>query len=668
MFTDIVGYSAMMGKDESKTHELLHKNRDIHQTLIRKYNGTLLKEIGDGIMASFSAATHAVYCAIEIQRACHRENIPLRIGIHQGEVLFEKKDILGDGVNITSRIEQSAEPGCIYISATVYNDIKNKPEIRIEYIGERELKNVDTPQKIYKVEVDGSIIPEWESSIEGKAPKTNWKVIISILISLMAIILIILYIIPKFSGQSPKDIDRSIAVLPFDNESMDDGNEYFVNGMMEDIRNNLAKIGNLRVVSKTSTDQYRNSNKSLKEIASELEVGYILEGTVQKLENQVKIHAQLINAKTDDHVWVDTYQKDLHDVFKVQSEIAMAIAGELYAVITPDELEIIETIPTSSISAYDIFLRARDEHNRYWLNSQNREALENAIVLYRSALDVDSTYARAYTGLARAYLNKHTFDSYFEDIYLDSILVLTNKALSFNNRLDEAYYVRGMYFGYQKEGIDASLRDMNQALEINPNYPEVYRYLSMVYSWEYNDYVKAIENGLKAIELDHSPLLPGSLRNLGNHFSNIGFLDECQTFYDKALLLDNDSITYYTGLSLMIHFSEEDIEEAYKTVLKIYPRASSNFKIVMRLLWYGSLIDYDDESHFYAKKLMEILDSFNMSMINDWHRIAYALWKAGDHEKAEYYFNEQIRWCEESIRLDRFYAGFYGPSSSSIPC
>jgi tetratricopeptide (TPR) repeat protein len=110
----------------------------------------------------------------------------------------------------------------------------------------------------------------------------------------------------------------------------------------------------------------------------------------------------------------------------------------------------------------------------------------------------------------------------------------------------------------------------------------------------------------------------------------------------------------------MIHFSEEDIEEAYKTVLKIYPRASSNFGIVMRLLWYGSLIDYDDESHFYAKKLIEILDSFNMSMINDWHRIGYAFWKAGDHEKADYYLNEQIRWCEESIRLDRPYAGFYG--------
>ena len=291
MFTDIVGYTAMMGKDEVKTHKLLNRNREIHQSLIRKYNGTLLKEIGDGMMASFPAASGAVYCAIEIQLASHRENIPLRIGIHQGEVLFEDGDILGDGVNIASRIEKAARSGSIYISSSVYNDVKNKSGIQAEFVGEKSLKNVDMPQKIYSVFVDDSIIPKSEPIKEEKAGKIHWKAIISVMIGLTAVILTTLYVIPKFSNTPPVDLDRSIAVLPFDNESNDVNNAYFVNGMMEDIRNNLAKIGNLRVISKTSTEKYRKTELSVKEIAQELEVSFLLEGTAQKSGNKVKIHA-----------------------------------------------------------------------------------------------------------------------------------------------------------------------------------------------------------------------------------------------------------------------------------------------------------------------------------------------------------------------------------------
>jgi TolB-like protein/class 3 adenylate cyclase len=660
MFTDIVGYTAMMGKDERKTHELLRKNRNLHQALFRKYNGTLLKEIGDGMMASFSAASNAVYCALEIQRVCIKENIPLRIGIHQGEVLFENGDILGDGVNIASRIEQAADPGSIYISASVYNDIRNKSGIQTEFVEEKSLKNIEALQKIYNVDVEKSVVPELELHVEGKAVNIKWKSIVAVIIGLIAIVLTVLYVIPKFLNKSPEDLERSIAVLPFDNESADESNAYFVNGMMEDIRNNLAKIGDLRVISKTSTEKYRKTELSIKEIAQELDVAFLLEGTVQRSGNKIKIHAQLIEAKTDDHLWSETYLSDLNDIFKIQSEIAQAIANELYTVITPEELSIIETAPTSDITAYDIFLRARDQHNNYWSDNMHIKALENAITLYRRALDNDSTFARAYTGLAMAYWEKHFWENYFEPTLLDSVLVLVNKALSFDDRLDEAYFVRGRYYGQKPDSMNAAMNDMNMALELNPNYAEVYRYKSRVSAWAFEDYVNAIKNGQKAVNLDHGPQFPQSLTNLANFYAQSGFLEMGKEYYEKALLLDNDSINYYQNMSLLYFFSNEDLQGTYNYALSGYRLDSTNMLSVMYLLWYSSFLGMAEEANYYALKLIEIFNSTNARIPGIWHRIGYAFFLVNNPEQAEYYFNEQIEWSEKSIKLSRQFAQTYG--------
>jgi TolB-like protein/Tfp pilus assembly protein PilF len=660
MFTDIVGYTTMMGKDERKTRELLRKNRDIHQRLIRKFNGTLLKEIGDGIMTSFSAASNAVYCAIEIQRACRNGNIPLRIGIHQGEVLHENGDILGDGVNIASRIEQAAESGSIYVSSSVYHDVRNKSGIHAEYVEEKQLKNVEAPQKIYKINVENSNIPEMESPAEVKSSGTNWQKILPILIGLVVIVLTVLYVIPKFLNTPPENLDRSIAVLPFDNESADESNAYFVNGIMEDIRNNLAKIGDLRVISKTSTEKYRETELSIKEIAQELEVPFLLEGTVQKSGNKVKIHAQLIEAETDDHLWAETYLRDLNDVFEIQSEIAQAIAKELYTVITPEELIIIETQPTTDITAYDIFLKARDQHNKYWSDNTDAEALENAITLYRRAIDNDSTFARAYTGLAMAYSEKHHWEKYLEPTFLDSVLVLVNKALAFDDRLDEAYFVRGRYFGQNPESMDAAMNDMNRALELNPNYAEVYKFKSRVSAWIFEDYVEAIKNGRMAVNLDHGPQLPESLSNLANLYAQCGFLEKGREHYEKALFLDNDSIKYYQNISLMYFYSKEDLKNAYNYALRGYRLDTTNMHNVMYLLWYSNFLGMAEEANYYAIKLIDAFNSTNARIPGIWHRIGYSFWLVNKPEKADHYFNKQIKWCNESIKLNRVWAQTYG--------
>lgn len=654
MFTDIVGYTALMGADENRAFEILRKNRTIHQDLSKKYGGKLIKEMGDGMLLSFNLPSDAVRCAIEIQTTCKKEQIPLKVGIHDGEVTFEGNDVFGDGVNISSRLQADARKGSIYVSDSIYRNIKNKKDIRSRFIDEKSYKNVDEVIKVYQI-----ISSDDELLEKPVQARKNWKRILAVIIGLTVIVLTVLYLFPKFLNKPHEELDRSIAVLPFDNESADESNAYFVNGMMEDIRNNLAKIGNLRVISKTSTEKYRKTDLSIKEIAQELDVAFLLEGTVQKSGNKVKIHAQLIEAETDDHLWAKTYLKDLSDIFKIQSEIAQAISNELYTVITPEELSIIETPPTSEISAYDIFLRARDQHNNYWSDNMDIKSLENAITLYRKALDKDSAFARAYTGLAMAYWEKHFWPNYFEPTLLDSVLVLVNKALSFDDRLDEAYFVRGRYYGQKPDSMNAAMNDMNMALELNPNYAEVYRYKSRVSAWAFEDYVEAIKNGQMAVNLDHGPQFPQSLTNLANFYAQSGFLEMGKEYYEKALLLDNDSINYYQNMSLLYFFSKEDLQGAYNYALSGYRLDSTDMYSVIYLLWYSSFLGMAEEANYYALKLIEIFNSTNARIPGIWHRIGYAFFLVNNLEQAEYYFNEQIEWSEKSIKLSTQFAQTY---------
>ena len=278
MFTDIVGYTSLMGSDEDRAFEVLAKNREIHNQLVEKYNGTLIKEMGDGMLISFNLASDAVYCAIEIQKLCKEQGIPLKIGIHEGEMVFEGADIIGDAVNVASRLEADTIEGCITISGKVYSDIKNRKDIHSKFIKEKKFKNVDEPIKVYEVlcgeEEDGhQTFDKHKPNL--KIPKRTYF----ILAGLAIVVVIFLFIWKSFPIKQAIELEKSIAVLPFKYLSEDQGKQYLADGVMDAITGHLSKIDCLVVRPRTSVEQYRDTDKTMQVIGEELSVSFLMEGS-----------------------------------------------------------------------------------------------------------------------------------------------------------------------------------------------------------------------------------------------------------------------------------------------------------------------------------------------------------------------------------------------------
>jgi len=401
---------------------------------------------------------------------------------------------------------------------------------------------------IYDVRPEGGIVktePAHEVNAEELPKSSNsWK--IASYISFVVIVgLIILNIVPRANNR--KNLDKSIAVLPFRNDSPEQTEMYFIDGTMESILDNLCKIKDLRVVSRTSVEQYRNNPKPLTTVGEEMNVSYVIEGSGLKHGDNIRLTIQLIDAKHDQHIWSNTYNRKTKEIFELQSEIAQLVAAEIEAIMTPEEKQLIEKMPTTNLTAYDLYQRGREEHNQYWLDNDNRTSLDRAEELYHDALDYDSTFALAYTGLAYVYWDKHYWEFYFSESFLDSVLILADIALSFDPQLSDAYTVRGDY--YREKGQDEqAISEYENAIKLNPN--DWMAYFGIGYSYRINfDLVNTIDNFHKATNLNRGPFFPNLLINLGDAYSWAGFHEKLRSYAHEAYLLDGDSIRYFNILA-----------------------------------------------------------------------------------------------------------------------
>jgi TolB-like protein/class 3 adenylate cyclase/Tfp pilus assembly protein PilF len=468
MFTDIVGYTALMGEDEKKAFSLLDANRKLQKPLISKNGGEWIKELGDGVMASFSSVTDSVGCACAIIKGSQEiEGLKLRIGIHLGEVVIKDKDVFGDGVNIASRLQAIAPVNGIYVSEAVYNNLSNNKEILSHFVGEETLKNVRIPIKIYSIDVLQSAFNDPAITIEQE-----------------------LKVKPRSAPA------KSIAVLPFVNMSNDPEQEYFSDGISEEILNSLTHIKDLKVAGRTSSFQFKGKNIDIREIGKNLGVINVLEGSVRKQALRLRITAQLINSDDGYHLWSEKYDRDLNDIFAIQDEIAHAITEKLKITLLAKEKEAIDKAPTLNIEAYEFYLKGRF----YW--TKRGRWLANALQSFQQAITLDPAFARAYAGIADSYSSLGMYGIIPPNDAMPKARAAAEKAVALDDSLNEAYTSIAFIKGFYERDLDLARKYFKTADQINPNYATG-RYWHSFYLTVVEQKLKqGEEEGLRAIELE----------------------------------------------------------------------------------------------------------------------------------------------------------------------
>jgi TolB-like protein/Tfp pilus assembly protein PilF len=531
-------------------------------------------------------------------------------------------------------------------------------------------KDTKTIQKAEAKEVkDETKIPD-DTAEKNQKPKKKLILFLSGLTLVVAIVVVALFVLNIIGGgRQIKELEKSIAVLPFIDDTPEKNAETnsFANGLMEDLLLNLQTIKEFRVPGRTSVEQYRDVfDKSLSDKARELDVNYIVEGSAQKYGNKFTLRVQLIKAKgKEGHLWGNRYEKEINsteDITNVQKQIAEAIAAELKTVISPEEQQLIEKTPTENLDAYYAYLRGNEEYSKgdrtsvLDVNSPNSDALNRAEDLYRQALEYDSEYAQAYVGLAKVYWDKHYGLEYLSENRLDSVLVLADIALSYDNNLAEAYSLRGRYYT-EKADYDKAIKEYEKALDLNPNFWQAYVGLADLYE-SFLDPVKCLENMTNALKLNHDPkerrpLLSRMALRYGSWF---GFYDKSIEYYKEALKLDDDSMRYYGPVANIALWNEKYSEalQLYKRMQELNP-GNNNLNQSMGNIFY--ILGQKETSVEWYKKYISGLDTLEPSAnVSQWHRVGFAYLVAGQPEKAEEYFELQKKYCEESINLNTIYA------------
>lgn len=432
---DVVGYSRLMGIDEAGTLAALKSIQvDFIDRKIAEHQGRIVKLTGDGMLIEFPSVVSAVACAAEVQRGVRDRNasvpperrIEFRIGVNLGDVIVEGEDIFGDGVNVAARLESIAEPGGIAISNSVRDHVGNRLDLTFEDLGEQKLKNIERPLRVYRVSL---------GSIEDHKHRDG----------------------ASRPGHSEKP---AIAVLPFNNMSGDPEQEYFSDGITEDIITDLSKVSGLFVVARNTAFTYKGKPVKVQQVAQELGVTFVLEGSVRKAGSRVRVTGQLINGADGGHVWAERYDRDLTDIFAIQDEITHAIVEELKVKLLPQEKKSIGQTPTDNVEAYTYYLRGRQFFHRH-----SKPYYELARRMFAKAAELDPLYARAYAGIADC--DCFLFLHYNVDVPIASILVTSAKALDLESGLAEAHASRGLALSLDNR-YDEAMAEFEKAIALDP--------------------------------------------------------------------------------------------------------------------------------------------------------------------------------------------------------
>ena len=562
MFTDVVGFTTLGQTNEALALSLLEEHRGLVRPIINRHHGKEVKTIGDAFLVEFGSALDAVQCAVEIQKAMHERNsgqppgrrLQIRVGIHVGDVMHSQGDILGDAVNVSSRIEPLADPGGVCISEQVYDHVSNKVEFPFERLESKTLKNVKMAVQVYRVVMPWDMKTEQEGELD----------------------------------------QRRVAVLPLKNMSPDPNDEYFADGMTEELITALSSVTELTVIARTSVMQYKDAPKRIVDVGRELSVGTVIEGSVRKAANKVRITVQMINATNEGHLWAQSYDKLLDDVFTVQSEVAEKVAEALKVRLVESEKKRLERGTTTDPEAHNTYLKGMF----YW-NKRTKEGLTKAAELFEETVRRDPKSPLGYTGLALAYF------------------------IIASNNLEEP----GPYFGKAKEFA-------SKALAIDEGTPEPHAVIAAITSFYDRNYDLAEKEFKRAIELN--PSYPSAHQWYAQYLGALNRWDESWAEINKALELSPLSLIINTNMADAYFFGREfdkGIEQARRVIEMDPGFPPAHQSLIINLVWAGRFDEVAQEFEAFAK-LNDPLDAKAMK--------AYILAHQGRGEEARKVVDELL--------------------------
>ena len=603
---DVKGYSALMADDEISTIQTLKAYRKIMSDRVAKHHGRVVDNPGDNLLAEFASAVDAVECAVKIQKRLKKENdhlgadrrLEFRIGVNIGDIVQDEDRIYGSGVNVAARIEGLADPGGICISRNTYDHLRDKLKLGYEYLGEHEVKNIKDPVRVYKV----LMAPEDAGKLTGEEPKAAiakwiWPTIVVAAIVITSVVWQVYQNISKPDFE-PASIDKmafslpekpSIAVLPFDNMSGDSQQDYFCEGLSEQIITSLSKVSGLFVIARNSSFSFKGKAVKVQQVAEQLGVRYVLEGSLQKSGDTVRITAQLVDAITGHHLWAETYEREMQEAFALQDEITLQILGSVGAELTKGERERIYARGTDNLEAY-LKVSKGFEHFERQGKEENILAREFA----KKAIDLDPNYPSAWNLLGATYLMDRWVGSTDSDDPWNESIKAFKKALELDEAHAPSHGGLAMIYGFQKK-YEKALAQVQKGIALNPGFPIMHLGYVLVWVGRYEEAVNYFQKAIR-----HDPKAPTFYYNgLGHAYRGLEQYEDAITAYNKALERDPD---YLIGRIFLIsaYYLRGREAEARAEVAEVR-RLDPNYSVA-RLI---KVLPYQDKK-FYDRTIESI--------------------------------------------------------------
>jgi adenylate cyclase len=592
MFTDMEGYTALMQKNEQAAIERRNRHRQVFEKAMADHGGKIIQYYGDGTLSIFTSAIHAVNAGVAMQLLFRKApQVPLRIGIHIGDITIDDSGVYGDGVNIASRIESFAVPGSVFISDKVFDEIKNQPLINTISMGLFNLKNVSRPVEVIAIANEGLAVPQ-PIDLKGKRsePKNN------------------------------------LAVLPFVNMSNDADNEYFSDGIAEELINTLSKIDGLQLTCRTSSFSFKGKNQDVREIGKALNVSKVLEGSVRKAGNRVRINAELVNTADGYQLWSETFDRNLNDIFELQDEIAGIIANRMRQQLVSKTFDTPE--PSQNIEAYQLYLKGL-----FFYNKGTPADYYKAIQFFEEAITIDTSFANAHAMIASCYAALTSIGNVNPAAVMEKVRTASRNAIRLNSQLPQSYLAMAMLQLYFEFQFEEAHHNINKAFLISPNSSEAH-YVASHYYTIINDKRRMVEEAELALRSDPLSLMKNN--QLGEALLIAQRLDEAEKQLVKTLEMNPAWRTPLRNLAFL-YMANGNYKKCYELFDQIRREVNQPGKGITGYIVALTLLARKEEAYGWVEQLTRRSEEDSTVALYCDLGVCHAA--LGDLDKAFYYMN-----------------------------